>query len=73
MLSVDEDVLSRADKLRLADATPSHTNNTWPLEGKDIRGDEGEDKSRSTKSLNLRINFFLIHFNFVKIETWQEL
>ena len=73
VLSVDEDVLSRADKLRLADATPSHTNNTWPLEGKDIRGDEGEDKSRSTKSLNLRINCFLTHFNFVKIEAWEEL
>ena len=63
MLSVDEDVLSRADKLRLADATPSHTNNTWPLEGKDIRGDEGEDKSRSTRSLNLFVSSLCFYFH----------
>ena len=38
-LSVREDVLSRADKLRLAHAPPPpHPNTTWTLEEKDERG-----------------------------------
>ena len=39
-LSVREDVLSRADKLRLAHAPPppTHPNTTWTLEEKDERG-----------------------------------